>query len=115
MGTNKISILLIISLTIFSCKTNKYLHRDIKNQNYQIISKCINNQINDSTYIDNNTICIKESLDRIRIGDVLEKRAKGKWYYYYIVNDTIECYAITKIVKKDTLNIHSEFWNKNNW
>ena len=102
-------IAILFLITVVSCKSSSHLPKDISEENFSLILKCSKLIEGDSIWISKNTICIKESVNSVKLG------RKNKWFHYFVINDTIDCYLIEKISKNDTLKIYTSYQNPKYW
>src|SRR5699024_11093967 len=109
-----ITVLFFIAL-IISCKSNPHLQKDITKKNFHSILECNRLKENDNIRLSKRTVCVKEKGNSVKVGKVLNGKEKWKWYHYYVAGDTIDCYLINKIHKKDTVRIFAKFPNPRYW
>jgi len=99
----RLIIATFLTIVLFSCNSHNYLHRDIKTDNYNSLLKCNMLNKNDSVWLTKKTVCVKMADSYIKVGRLRNGKEEGKWYYYHVLNDTIDCYFIENFRKADTL------------
>lgn len=112
MKAIKLFSILIIVVIFYSCKSNDLLHRDIKKENFDSIYKCSTLKDFDSVWLNRKTVCVKTSDNFVKIGSVKRGKEQGKWYYYHVSKDTIDCYFIEDFQKNDTVKTRIKTINR---
>jgi len=111
----KIITVVLVVVSLGSCRSNSLLHKDITAANYKKII-AFKDQKRDTLWLTTNTIAIKDD-DYIEVGKIKKGNRKGKWYYYYYTSsDSLYCYHINNYRNKDTITLRAVLVNRrNNW
>lgn len=95
-------------------KSNYFFHKDITESNFHHLLDSKNLKTKDTIWLTDKTVCIQAG-KHLEVGSIVNGKKRGKWYHYYILKDTVDCYYIEKFTNKDSTFIYGKAVNRANW